>query len=38
MSKIFDRILFQFRWTFMSREKRYAYLWNRTSRHPRYYR
>jgi hypothetical protein len=38
MINIINRILFQFRWTFMSREKRYAYLWNRTSNHPGYYR
>ncbi len=33
MAKILDfasKILFQFRWTFMSPEKRYVYLWNRT--------
>ncbi len=33
MAKILNyasRVLFQLRWTFMSQEKRYAYLWNRT--------
>jgi hypothetical protein len=24
------KILFHFRWVFMSQEKRYVYLWNRT--------
>jgi hypothetical protein len=33
MESIIDhvrKILFNFRWVFMSQEKRYVYLWNRT--------
>ena len=32
------RFLFQFRWAFMSPEKRYVYLWNRTNPRYRYYK
>jgi hypothetical protein len=31
-----SKLLFQFRWIFMSQEKRYVYLWNRTDSHYRY--
>ena len=36
ISSFISKFLFQFRWTFMSQEKRYVYLWNRTDSHYRY--
>jgi hypothetical protein len=33
-----SRILFQFRWAFMSPERRYVYLWNRANPDYRYYK
>ena len=31
-----SRLMFQFRWAFMSQEKRYVYLWNRSDEHYQY--
>jgi len=36
ITDFFTKLIFQFRWTFMSQEKRYVYLWNRSSDHYRY--
>ena len=36
MMDLIDRMLFQLKWTFMSPEKRYVYLWNRTEGHYKY--
>ena len=30
MAEYYRNLIFQLRWTFMSPQKRYAYLWNRT--------
>jgi len=38
LSNIANKLLFQLRWTFMSQERRYVYLWNRTESHYRYWR
>ena len=32
------RFLFQMKWAFMSPERRYVYLWNRTDDHRKYYK
>jgi len=36
ISGFISRFLFQLRWVFMSQEKRYVYLWNRTESHYKY--
>ncbi len=36
MANLMQRIMFQLKWLLMSPEKRYVYLWNRTSPRCRY--
>jgi len=35
---IVNRLMFQMRWVFMSPERRYAYLWNKTDDHYKYHK
>lgn len=36
MMDIVSRVLFHLKWMFMSPERRYVYLWNRTEEHYKY--
>ena len=36
MANFISKLLFQLRWLFMSPEKKYVYLWNRTESHYKY--